>query len=141
MITQDFTCYSELGSGNSEVNNGRRLRLGQYEIIFISHNGKIRAYWCFGLKGIIVSKQFMNECGRLYPHINMLKYFELRIMLTQQENLYYQVKSGRPITFVNKLAATFQNLGFLLEILSILAHDYKRINSKGLKTLRWCHIF
>ena len=63
----------------------------------------------------------------------MLKYFELRIMLTQQENLYYQVNSGRPITFVNKLVATFQNLGFLLESLSILAHDYKRINSTGLK--------
>ena len=82
-----------------------------------------------------------EQCGRLCPHINMLKYFELRIMLTQQENLYYQVNSGRPITFVNKLAATFQNLGFLLEILSILAHDYKRINSTGLKILRWCHIF
>ena len=36
----------------------------------------------------------------------MFKYFELRIMLTQQENLYYQVNSGRPIAFVNKLAAT-----------------------------------
>ena len=57
-----------------------------------------------------------EQCGRLCPHINMLKYFELRIILTQQENLYYQVNSGRPITFVNKLAATFQNLGFLLEI-------------------------
>ena len=65
----------------------------------------------------------------------MLKYFELRVMLTQQENLYYQVNSGRPKTFVNKLADTFQNLGFLLEILSFLAHDYKRINSEGLKTL------
>ena len=56
-------------------------------------------------------------------------------MLTQQENLYVQVNSGRPITFVNKLASTFQNLGILLEILSILAHDYKRINSTGLKHL------
>ena len=54
-------------------------------------------------------------------------------MLTQQENLYYQVNSGRPITFVNKLAATFRNLGFLLEILIIVAHVYKRINSTGLK--------
>ena len=74
-----------------------------------------------------------EQCGRLCPHINMLRYFELRIMLTQQENLYYQVNSGRPITFVNKLAATFQNLGYLLEILSILAHDYKRINSTDLQ--------
>ena len=82
-----------------------------------------------------------EQCGRLCPHINMLKYFELRIMLTQQENLCYQVNSGRPITFVNKLAATFQNLGFLLEILSILAQDYKRIHSIGFKTLRWCHMF
>ena len=56
-------------------------------------------------------------------------------MLTQQENLYYQVNCGRPITFVNKLAATFQNLGFLLEILSFIAHDYKRLNSTGLKAL------
>ena len=74
-----------------------------------------------------------EQCGRLCPHINMLRHFELRIMLTQQENLYYQVNSGRPITFVNKLAATFQNLGYLLEILIILAHDYKRINSTDLK--------
>ena len=68
-----------------------------------------------------------EQCSRLCPHINMLKYFELRIMLTQEGNLYYQVNSGRPITFVNKLAAAFQNLGSLLEILSILTHDYLRI--------------
>ena len=74
----------------------------------------------------------MNSmAGRLCPHINMLKYFELRNMLTQQENLHYQVNSGRPITFGNKLAATFQNLDFLLEILSILAHDYKRITPQA----------
>ena len=77
-----------------------------------------------------------EQCGRLCPHINMLKYFELRIILTQQENLYYQVNSGRPITFVNKLAATFQNLGFLLEILSILAHDYKKDKLHRLKNIK-----
>ena len=88
---------------------------------------------------MFLAKRYYNkqtiyeQYGRLCPHINMLKYFELRIMLTQQETYYNQVKSGRPITFVNKLAATFQNLGFLLEILSILAHDYKRIKSTGLK--------
>ena len=91
----------------------------------------------FWAKGYNNKQPVYEQCGRLCPRINMLKYFELRIMLTQQEHLYYQVNSGRPITFVNKLAATFQNLGFLLEILSILAHDYKRINSTGLKTLRW----
>ena len=71
-----------------------------------------------------------------YNILNMLKYFELRIMLTQQENLYYQVNSGRPITFVNKLAATFQNLGFLLEILSILTHDYKKDKLPRLKNIK-----
>ena len=95
----------------------------------------------FWAKSYYNKQTIYEQCSRLCPHINMLKYFELRIMLRQQENLYYQVNSGRPITFVNKLAATFQNLGFLLEILSILTHDYKRINSTGLKTLRWCHIF
>ena len=35
-----------------------------------------------------------EQCSRLCPHINMLKYFELRIMLTQQENLHYQVNLG-----------------------------------------------
>ena len=95
----------------------------------------------FWAKRYYNKQTFYEQCGRLCPHINMQKYSELRIMLTQQGNLYYQVNCGRPITFVNKLAATFQNLGFRLEILSFLAHDRKRINSTGLNTLRWCHNF
>ena len=95
----------------------------------------------FWAKRYYNKQTFYEQSGRFCLHINMQKYSELRIMLTQQENLIYQVNCGRPITFVNKLAPTFQNLGFLLEILSFLAHDYKRINSTGLKILRWCRNF
>ena len=83
----------------------------------------------------------MNSVAVFVLILTCLSISNSDLMLTQQENLYNQVNSGQPITFVNKLTATFQNLGFLLEILSILVHDYKRINSTGLKTLRWCHIF
>ena len=31
--------------------------------ILMSHNGKIRTYWCFGLKGIIIIKPFINGMG------------------------------------------------------------------------------
>ena len=109
--------------------------------ILISHNDKIRTYWCFWLKGIIISKQFMNSMAVFVLTLTCLCISNSELCSRSKKLFYYQVKSGRPITFVNKLAATFQNLGFLLEILSILAQDYKRINSTGLKTLRWCHIF
>ena len=59
-----------------------------------------------------MSKRFMNSVAVFVLTLNMLKYFELRIMLTQQENLYYQVNSGRQITFVNKLAVNFKIYAF-----------------------------
>ena len=58
--TQDYL-YMELGGRFREVGGRQWKRLGIISFIIISYNGNIRTYLCFGLKGIKISKQFMNS--------------------------------------------------------------------------------
>ena len=63
-ITQDYLLQGtrRFGEFGGKQWKAPHTKVGIISFI-ISHNGNIRTDWCFGLKGIIISKQFINSAA------------------------------------------------------------------------------